>query len=609
MTSRALQRLSRAASSVLHPDLGSMGRSVGIAILVGIAGGLAAVAFELLIELVRDHGVAPWTGLHHEGLGASGSFSPWVVLVPAVGGLAVGWLIWKYAPEAEGHGTEAVIRSFHRQGGFVRRRIIGVKALASALTIGTGGSAGQEGPVAQVGSGIGSSISDAFKLSERDRRIFLLSGASAGIGAMFSAPLGGALFAPEVLYRKPEFEGDAIIPCIISSILAYTTRTSLVPGSHAITIQPGTLENLAFHGAGELLFYLALGIGCAVVSWIYVAVFNGVHRGFAKLTRVPRWVRPGIGGLLLGFLALAIAPVGGQAGVLFGGYRLMESSIEAGPGLQVLFVLIFAKILATSLSIGSGGSGGLFAPSLAIGALIGATVAKASNALFEVSLDPACFALVGMGGFFAGVAKTPIAAVIIVCEMTGSYTLLAPLMLVAVVHMLLATRWTIYDAQVEGLVESPAHAGEFVVDVLERLKVEDVRDRERVPTLVSQNATLRKALEIVSTSAGSYFPVVDQDERLVGIFSLSDVRRIFRETGVEDLVIVRDFMVDRVATVRPGETLNDALRRLNEHSIHEIPVVSEADPTKVIGMLSRNNLGAAYHRHLQELRQAPLIRS
>jgi CIC family chloride channel protein len=600
-------------------DLGFVGKWVGLATLIGFAGGLAALGFEWLLDVLHEHLLQDTTGIRAEGLGAPagvegeapagflgiGARTWLILLVLPLGGLVVGWLTHTFAPEAEGHGTEQLVRTFHELGGRVRRRVIALKALTSAITIGTGGSAGQEGPVAQIGSGLGSALSDSLRLTDRDRRVFLLAGSSAGIGALFTAPLGGALFAPEVLYRKPEFEGEAIIPCIISSIVAYTTFTSISGDSKKIPISGEILETLSVRDPRELLIYLVLALLCTLVGWMYVRTFNGVQKTFAGMTRVPKPVRPALGGLLLALLALGLAPFAGTNGVLLGGYDLMSGSIVGGMGVGVMALLVVGKILATSLSIATGGSGGVFAPSLAIGALLGAVVGQTSAQLFpSLGLVPACYALVGMGGFFSGVAKTPIASIIIVCEMTGSYELLAPLMLVSVVHMLLAQNWTIYETQVPGLVDSPAHAGEFVVDVLERLRVEDLLDTAREPVLVSENATLRRALDIVSEAEGYYFPVVDKDERLVGIFSLSDVRRIFREMEVADVVIVRDFMVDRVVTTRPDETLTKALSRLNEYGLHEIPVLDPEDPSRVIAMLTRNNLGAAYSKRLHALKRA-----
>ncbi len=588
-------------------DIGFVGKWVGVSTLIGVLGGLAAVGFDHLTHFLHEELFARATGVETEGLGG-GVFGGrvWLVLlILPVGGLIVGWITQTFAPEAEGHGTEQMIRTFHTLGGKVRKRIVWVKALTSAITIGTGGSAGQEGPVAQIGSGVGSALSDALGLTARDRRVFLLAGSSAGIGALFSAPLGGALFAPEVLYRKPEFEGEAIIPCIISSIVAYTTYTSISGDARRIPIASRALEKLSLDDPRELLIYLALALLCTICGWMYVRTFNGVHKSFKRMTKVPGPFRPALGGLLLALLALGIASFAGTNGVLFGGYDLMTASIDGDMAIGVMAALVLGKILATSLSIATGGSGGVFAPSLAIGALLGAIVGQTSAAWFpSLDINPACYALVGMGGFFSGVAKTPIASIIIVCEMTGSYELLAPLMLVSVVHMLLAQNWTIYDTQVDGMVDSPAHAGEFVVDVLESLRVEDLMDIARKPTVVNENTTLRRALDIVSESEGYYFPVVNKENALVGIFSLTDVRRIFQQMEVADIVIVRDFMVDRVVTTEPGDDLNTALQRLNEHGLHEIPVVEPGGTGTVIAMLTRNNLGAAYSKRLHALRRA-----
>jgi len=595
----------------LATRLSHLGKWVGISCLIGFLAGVAAVAFQRLITLLRGPFDA-LIGHHDEGLGTTSGAGGldhawWVLLLLPAGGLLVGWMIVTFAPEARGHGTEAMIRCFHQLGGRVRRRIVAIKAIASALTISSGGSAGAEGPVAQMGSGVGSATADLLGLSTRDRRLFLLAGSSAGIGALFCAPLGGALFAPEVLYRKPEFEGEAIIPCIISSIVAFTTFSTIEGQHKKIHIPNAIEERLSLHDPRELLLYLLLALLCAVVSWSYVRVFSGTDRFFQRWKLVPEPVKPAVGALGVAVLALGLAliPGAGSSGVLFGGYGLMEGSIVQTIPLLLIALLIPAKILATSLSIASGGSGGVFAPSLAIGALCGALVGGWGARLFPgLDIEPACYALVGMGGFFAGVAKTPIAAIVIVCEMTGSYGLLAPLMLVAVLHLLLAQRWTIYETQVNGLVDSPAHAGDFVIDVLEDLRVSDVLGRARPPQSVRETATLREALDFVSQSTGYYFPVVDEEERMVGIFSLSDVRRLFQETEVADLVIVRDFMVERVVHTTPHEDLNTAHQKMNENGLHEIPVVAPDDPRRVLAMLTRQQLGAAYQERVLKLRDA-----
>jgi len=581
-----------------------LGKWIGVPGLIGFASGVVAVAFDRLLIGFTTLVFGQTLGHESEGLGAGPPEQRlWILVLLPLGGLTVGWLTQRFAPEAKGHGTEQLIKSFHQLGGKVRRRVIALKALASTLTIGTGGSAGAEGPVTQIGSGIGSVTSDLLGFPERDRRLYLLAGSSAGVGALFSAPLGGALFAPEVLYRKPEFEGEAIVPCIVASIVAYTTFTT-IEGDHRRVFIPNAIEErLALHDPRELFLYLALALLCALVSWAYVRVFGGVGQLFARLTRVPALLRPALGGLGLALLALALVPYTGTAGVLFGGYQLMESAIHGELSLRVLALLIGAKIVATSLSISSGGSGGVFAPSLALGALCGALIGQWADAAFPaLGIEPACFALVGMGGFFAGVSKTPIAAIVIVCEMTGSYGLLAPLMLVAVVHLLLANRWTIYDTQVDGLVDSPAHSGDFVVDVLDGIYVRDILPKMGPLETVRETSTLKECLDFVSSASGYYHPVVDARGLMVGIISLGDVRRIFRASEVANMVIVRDFMVERVVTVGPDEDLNIVLRRMNEHGLHEIPVVDPAEPRRVLAMLTRQHVSATYQRRLLELR-------
>ncbi|MFT7679418.1 MAG: CIC family chloride channel protein [Planctomycetota bacterium] len=572
-----------------------------LAALVGVAGGLVGWLFHGITDLLKHYAFFVPTGLTGED--ASGGRAWLVVLLPALGGLAVGFLVETFAPEAEGHGTDAVIRSFHRLKGRVRFRVIPIKAIASAITIGTGGSAGQEGPIAQVGSGLGSTLAQKLGLSDRDRRLFLLSGASAGIGAMFGSPLGGALFMPEVLYKKPEFEGEAIVPCIIASIFGYTTFSTITGRERVIDIDAALLEQLSFEPR-HLIIYLGLGIVCALVGWLFVRCFYGTASVFGWMKKVPRTYRPAIGGLLLGLLALALAPYGQGHGVMFGGYGLIDGAIHGELAFGALIALALGKILATSLSVSSGGSGGVFAPALAIGALVGALIGQLANQAFPgLGIQPGAFALVGMGGFFAGVAKVPVASVVMVTEMTGGYALLAPLLLVAVVHILISSRWTLYQAQVGSPVQSPAHVGDFVIDVLQSVRVADVLSEVRTPRMIHEEVTLRGAMKIVADSHETHFPVVDDQEKLVGIFSLTDLRRIFLEDVVGDMIIVRDFMNEGVVTVKLTDSLHDVQRIMTRRGVSAVPVVDAEDDHKVIALLERNALGRAYGEKLAQMRQ------
>ncbi|HRV80953.1 MAG TPA: chloride channel protein, partial [Planctomycetota bacterium] len=493
----------------------------------------------------------------------------------------------------------SVIRAFHRLKGQIRARVIAVKALTSAITIGTGGSAGQEGPVAQVGAGLGSTLAQALKLSDRDRRLFLLAGGSAGIGAMFGSPLGGALFMPEVLYRRADFEGEAIIPCIVASTFAYATFTSITNTHRVVELPPEVLSQLTFEPS-QLWIYLILAAVCTAVGYLYTKTFYGTEALFKRMKRVHPILRPALGGLAVGVLALALAPTCGEHGILFGGYDLMKSSVAGDLTPKLIVILILAKILATSLSIASGGSGGVFAPALAIGALVGSGVGQLAHGIMP-SVQPGAFALVGMGGFFAGAAKTPIAAVVMVSEMTGGYHMLAPLMLVAVVHTLLSTRWTMYKSAVASPINSPAHAGDFVIDVLQSLRVRDVLGEIRPPTLIHEDVTLHGAMRIVSESHETHFPVID-DEGLVGIFSLTDLRRIFLENVIEDMIIVGDFMTDQVVTAKLDDSLHDVQRMMTRKGVNAVPVVDSENPRRVLALLERNMIGRAYNEKLAALK-------
>ncbi|NOY13137.1 MAG: chloride channel protein, partial [Deltaproteobacteria bacterium] len=429
-----------------------------LAVLVGIVAGSGAVFFYFATNSV-EHLMLGKIGNFHPPLegtpessftqvinGLSAPYRWFLFLIPAFGGLISGWLVYTYAPEAEGHGTDGALEAFHRKNGVIRGRVPIIKTVASIVTIGTGGSAGREGPIAQIGAGFGSFVATRLGLSSADRRILLLAGIAGGIGATFRSPLGGALFAVEVLYRDPEFEHEGLIPCIISSIIAYSLFGSAT-GWKPLLATP----HFQFNHPGELLLYLALGISCALLGVVYVKTFYGLRDLFRKLP-LPNWQKPAIGGLGLGLLALFIPQVLGS------GYGLVQAALYGKMALWVMLVIALAKILATSLTISSGGSGGVFAPSLVIGAMLGGAFGASAETLFPLlTQDPRAYVLVGMAGFFAGVANAPIATLIMVSELTGNYSLLAPLMLVCVVAMLVMRKNTIYEKQVARRFDSPAH--------------------------------------------------------------------------------------------------------------------------------------------------------
>ncbi len=579
-------------------------RQVVLSAVVGLIAGLGAIGFYYGTNAVDRVMLGEIGGFTPPAIHGHSDPAAWetittlaypyrwlLFLIPALGGLVSGWLVFTFAPEAEGHGTDAAIEAYHNKGGLIRGRVPWIKALASAITIGTGGSAGREGPIAQIGAGFGSFLATRLGLTAAERRILLLAGIAGGVGATFRAPLAGALFAVEVLYRDPEFEHEALIPCIISSITAYSLF-GLVTGWRALLVTP----RFSFHHPPELIAYLLLGVFCAVMGVGYVRSFYGMRDLFQRL-RLPPALKPALGGFLVGLIALFVPQVLGS------GYGWVQAALYGKMALWVMLVVALAKIVATSLTIPSGGSGGVFAPSLVIGALLGGAFGATAESFFPTLIqDPRAYVLVGMAGFFAGVSNTPIATLIMVSELTGNYGLLAPLMLVCVVAMIAARRNTIYEKQVAGRIDSPAHVGDFVIDVLEGITVGDLADQGRRPTLIPEHLNLKEILKTIAVAEGAYYPVVDADKRMCGIFSVNDIRRILAEDIPPALVCARDIAVSQVITVNREETLSQALRTLSGRGLEEIPVVAAERPDQVLFMLSRRALLARYAAELEKKR-------
>jgi len=581
-------------------------RPVVLSVLVGLVTGGAAVLFyfaannveHIFLNQMADYhppreGVMAVVELAGHSIDNLSMEHRWFLfLIPVIGGLISGFLVFKFAPEAEGHGTDAAIDAFHNKGGHIRGRVPIIKGLASVATIGTGGSAGREGPIAQIGAGFGSFIADRLKLSAADRRVLLLAGMAGGIGATFRAPLGGALFAVEVLYKNPEFENEGLIPAIISSIVAFSLFGATT-GWQPLLATP----HFVFEHPSELIFFAVLGLLCAGLGKIYVDCFYGLQKHF-KQWNFPIMLKPAIGGLLLGALAMAVPQVLGS------GYGMVQAALYGKVALWVMMVVALAKIVATSLTISSGGSGGVFAPSLVIGAMLGGAFGGFAESLFPTLVyDPRAYVLIGMAGFFAGVSNTPIATLIMVSELTGNYGLLAPLMLVCVVAMLIFPRNSIYNKQLNGRMDSPAHLGEFIVDVLEGIKVSDLADQGRRPTLIPQDLSLPQILERIATAEGAYYPVVDEKREMIAIFSVNDIRRILAEDLPPNLILASDIAISNVVTTTPDEHLTEVMRKLSSRGLEEIPVVDPDDPKRVLFMLTRRVVLARYASELEQKKE------
>ncbi|HUJ72943.1 MAG TPA: chloride channel protein [Verrucomicrobiae bacterium] len=584
----------------------SLGRLVLLCVLVGVVAGFGALGFNFILNSANDLFMVRAVGYQMPQPGAEGVTKMpaeparrWLLfVVPAFGGLLSGLLVFSLAPEAEGHGTDAMIDAFHHKRGVIRKRVPIIKTIASALTIGSGGSAGREGPIAQVGGGFGSALATWLKATDRERRTLLLAGAGAGIGAVFRAPLGGALFAVEVLYRDMEFEAAALVPCFVAAIVSYSIYCG-VSGSWGAIF---SLPYVTFNHPLELPLYVMLGIVCALMGMLYVKVFYGARDHVFRKLRLPNHVKPALGGLMVGAIGFFLPQVLGM------GYGWVQLAMDGYLPLKLIVAIAFVKILATSLTIGSGGSGGVFAPSMVIGGMVGAAVGTVLHGwLPHVVTQPAAFALVGMAGFFAGVAKTPVSSLIMVSEMTTGYGLLAPLMLTtAVGYLLVPRRLSLYENQVESRVDSPAHEGEYVVDLLEGIQVREAMPKiEKLATL-QLDAPLPEILDTVADSKQHVFPVLDTKGELHGAILFDDIRLFFTERHLpKQAVVAHDLLAQNLVTVTPDEDLASAMQKLRQSMQVELVVVDHENSRRVVGILGRRDVLSTYHDRVHQRGGSP----
>lgn len=594
------------AGGVRRLELHSVGRTVALASLVGVVAGLGAILFQYLCQYGSRLLLDQVAGLRMEGPAGELAlvapshtpFRPWMLpWVAAAGGLLTGLLVQRFAPEAAGHGTDAAIDSFHRRDGVIRGPVPLVKTIASALTLGSGGSGGREGPIAQIGAGFGSFLATRLGLGERDRRILLAAGVGAGVGSIFRAPLAGALFASEVLYSDPEFEPDVIIPAAISTIIAYCV-TSLRFGFGALFETP----RFEFHSAAELLPYTALALVVALAAGTFVKMFYGLH-GFFDRLRMPMPLKPALGGLLTGGVAWAVVSVIPDVrvlDVLSFGYGSIQHALRAELPVTLLLVIAGGKMITTSLSIGSGGSGGVFGPSMVIGGTLGGAVGLLAHRWMpDVVTQPGAFVAVGMAGFFSAAANTPISTLVMVSEMTGNYQLLLPALWVCAIAYLLARRWTLYRHQVPTRLQSPAHRGAILGAMLGSMRVHEAIG-ERVVRTVRDNAPLDEVIRACMRSSQSSFPVVDEAGDMTGVLTLDQLRQFLDERDAGAAVIAHDLAAPPRELLEPGDDLDQALRLLMALEVDELPVVDPARPRRVIGMLSRRDIIAAYARRRRD---------
>jgi CIC family chloride channel protein len=572
--------------------LSSFGRSfrnsefafgTALAIAVGIAAGLGAVFFRWLISgftrLFFDGGAHLLGFLH----------SYYVILLPAVGLLVVMLLI-KYARagEAKGHGVPEVMAAVATEGGRIRARVAVVKILASAVTIGCGGSVGREGPIVQIGSTFGSMLGQVLGLSTEWVKTLVACGAAGGISATFNAPLAGIFFAHEIILGRIFTRHFGFV--VISSVIADAIAHAFLGNQQSFAVPSYTLNT-----NWELAIYFALGAACAIVAVAFVWVLYKAEDIFERLN-IPEIVKPLLGGLGLGVMGLYYP-------YLFGvGYDGVEQALLGKIALITLLVLLILKILATSVTLAGGGSGGVFAPSLFMGAMFGGIVGDGVNRLWPGLVAPAgAYSLVGMAAVFAGAARAPITAIIIVFEMTRNYAIILPVMIAVVVSTLIAQRFnpeSIYTLKLKrrGI---DVHSREEI-DLLERARVSEIMTHEY--PVVTPETSVSQLVNLFAHARHHSFPVVDKDGILTGMVSLADLEGNLSRKEVD--LKVKDISSKDLIVAYPDESLHEVLHRLGDRDLARIPVVDRKTSSHLLGILRRNDIINAYTRILSN-RQGP----
>jgi CIC family chloride channel protein len=580
-------------------------RVLVIAIVVGIIAGFGALLF---FEGLR-WGTAFFMGYllqwsyPTEGQSVA-EISQWsepnslLLLLPILifGSLMTGILVTKFAPEAEGHGTDAAIRAFHGDGR-IRRRVPLLKAVTAILTISTGGSAGREGPAAQISAGFGSMVADWLGLSPKERRIAMTTGIGAGIGTIFKAPLGGAVLAAEVLYTR-DFESDAIVPAFLASVIGYAIFGFFEGYTPIFALGP------LVWNVWQIPMFLLLGILCAAFGLLYISTFYWSRDQFAaafKKYNLPTYLKPVTGAVLFGIIVIAlsfISPEGEMLGLasLGSSYGFDQLMIYSMVPLTVLVLLPFLKILATSLTLGSGGSGGVFAPGLTIGAAIGGALGMTLHLLapgyVPIETVP-IFVIVGMISLFGAIANAPIAVLIMVVEMAGTITIFVPAMAAVGVSTLLKGEKTIFRAQVPTKAQSGAHRGEYDRKTLERIPVRDAMIPCEMVITLSPSDEPAKVHLLITTTGHNGFPVID-DGRLIGIITNRDARTIHVAEGMHPSV--RNAMTPTPFVIHPEDSLEDALAIMVSRDFNHLPVVEKESPDRLIGFLTRTDIMKIYAR-------------
>ena len=508
------------------------------------------------------------------------------IIIPAIGGLLVGPLIYFYAKEAKGHGVPEVMQSILLKGGKIRPRVALIKALASSITIGTGGSVGREGPIVQIGSSIGSAVGQYFRVSNQRMKTFVGCGAAAGIAAAFNAPIAGALFAVEIILQ--DFAFMQFSPIVISSVMA-TAISHTFEGNFAAFEVPAYQ-----YKPEELIFYFILAFICAIVGWIFIKVLYFSEDFFDEKVKIPEYVKPIVGGVIIGAIAIFYPEIMGV------GYESINDALHGNTIWTVALVLIFIKILATSVTLGSGGSGGIFAPSLFLGAMTGVFYGSIVHNKFpEITSTPGAYALVAMGGLVAATTHAPITAIIIVFELTNDYHIILPLMITCIMSTIISNKISRESIYTLKLVQRNIHIKDGAeINIMKSLFVKDIYTPQF--ERVIETCRFDEVINNVISGHDPYFPVVDKKDNLTGIISLHDIKEhLFERDILQDLLIAKDVANHNFQSVTVEDNCQKVLDILTIENLEGLPVVDSKKQKKIIGMIWRKDILDAYNVEIE----------
>lgn len=555
--------------------------------IAGAVGGYGAIGFRKLIDAITQLGWGKVAGVQGKDMLSMTLTAPiWIkVLIPALGGLLVGIIVYFFAQEAKGHGVPEVMEAVALKNGRMRTRVVFAKALASAICIGSGGSVGREGPIVQIGSAISSALGRWVKMSGERLRILVACGAAAGIAATFNAPMAGALFSLEIVLS--ELAALQFIPIVVSSVIATALSRHYLGNFPAFEVPAYDLLHYS-----ELFLYLVLGLLAGVVAFIFIRLLYGMEDFFERW-KLPEFIKPAIGGIIIGCIGVFFPHIFGV------GYESVTQVLRGEMFGVMLIGILAAKILATSITIGSGSSGGIFAPSIFMGAVLGGIFGQLVHALFPyTTASPGAYALVGMGAVVAGTTRAPITAMIIIFEMTANYRIILPLMFACTIGLVISARLSRESIYTLKLVRRGVNIyGGKELNVLKRLKVTQVMFP--VIELVSPSATLSEIVTRMMASSHNHFFVVGNDNRICGHISLATLRPILKDyETVRDAVIASDLMDHNVTVVKTEESLDMVMQLFGKFDLREIPVVNKG---QLVGTIRRSDVIEAYNREIYKL--------